>query len=60
MSAFILAFLREEEGSNAIEYVLIAALIAIVLVVGATSVGDELNTFFTRVAGCVQNPTPAC
>lgn len=43
-------FLKDEDGVTAIEYGLIAALIAVVIIVGATAVGTELNGLFNRVA----------
>jgi pilus assembly protein Flp/PilA len=42
-----------EEGIVAIEYVLIAALIAVAIIVGATFLGDELNEFFGFVGNTV-------
>ena len=59
MSKFVLAtrrFLRDEEGVTAIEYGLIAALIAVVIIVGAGLVGTNLNTLFTGIAGCLASP----
>ena len=47
----ILRFLREEEGVTAIEYGLIAALIAVMIITGATAVGTALDLTFTDVAG---------
>ena len=49
-------FLRDEEGVTAIEYGLIAALIAVVIIVGAGLVGTNLNTLFTDIAGCLATP----
>ena len=49
-------FLRDEEGVTAIEYGLIAALIAVVIIVGAGLVGTNLNTLFNGIAGCLENP----
>lgn len=43
--------IRNEEGVTAIEYGLIAALIAVVIIGGATLVGVNLNALFTTVAG---------
>lgn len=62
MSKFILAakrFIRDEEGVTAIEYGLIAALIAIAIVVGAGLTGTALNDLFTRVATCLDAPNAA-
>jgi len=52
-------FLREEEGANAVEYSLLAGLIAIALVVGAGALGTELNTFLDNVSKCVKTPSTA-
>ena len=40
---------RDEAGATAIEYGLIAALIAVALITTVTSVGGQLNTTFGRV-----------
>lgn len=48
---FIKNFLREEDGVTAIEYGLIAALIAVVIIASVTSVGNALETVFTSIAG---------
>jgi pilus assembly protein Flp/PilA len=52
----ILYFLRDEEGVTAIEYGLIAALIAVAIIVGATAIGVNLNAIFTYIAGLVTPP----
>lgn len=44
-------FLKDEEGVTAIEYGLIAALIAVVIIVAVQTVGQNLNAIFTHVAG---------
>lgn len=46
-------FLRDEEGVTAIEYGLIAALIAVVIIAGARFVGTGLNNTFRNVAACL-------
>ena len=43
-------FVREEEGVTAIEYGLIAALIAIVIIAAVTAVGQNLVTVFQNIA----------
>ena len=53
-------FLRDEDGVTAIEYGLIAALIAIAIIVGAALVGTNLNTLFNRIGACLSNPSAAC
>jgi pilus assembly protein Flp/PilA len=51
MSKFVSRFINDESGATAIEYGLIAALIAVVLVTAITAIGTNLNTTFTNVAG---------
>ena len=63
MNKLVLAthrFLRDEEGVTAIEYGLIAALIAVVIIAGAAAVGGGLNTLFTNIAACLTTPTATC
>ena len=43
-------FTREESGATAIEYGLLAALVALGITVGATALGTELGLFFGRIA----------
>ena len=43
--------LSQEEGVTAIEYGLIAALVAVVIIGGATLLGANLNTLFENIAG---------
>jgi pilus assembly protein Flp/PilA len=49
----ILNFLRNDSGATAIEYGLIAAGIAVVIIGAVQSVGTALNTTFTSVAAAV-------
>jgi pilus assembly protein Flp/PilA len=42
-------FIHDEEGVTAIEYGLIAALIAVVIIGAVTTVGDNLLLVFERV-----------
>ncbi len=46
-------FIREEDGVTAIEYGLIAALIAVVIIATVTFVGEELSTIFNRIANAL-------
>ena len=50
MTDIIKNFWKDEEGATAIEYGLIAGLIAVGIVVGATALGTDLNGLFTRIA----------
>jgi len=47
-------FLRNESGATAIEYGLIAALIAVVIIGAVTAVGTSLNTTFGSVSSAVK------
>jgi pilus assembly protein Flp/PilA len=54
MKNFLSRFLSNESGATAIEYGLIAAGIAVVIVGMVRLVGTNLNGTFTTVAGAVQ------
>jgi pilus assembly protein Flp/PilA len=56
---FITKFLREEDGVTAIEYGLIAALIAVGIIVGASAVGISINGLMQRIADCMNTPDTA-
>jgi pilus assembly protein Flp/PilA len=45
----LIRFLKDEDGVTAIEYGLIAALIAVVIIVAVTLVGTELSDTFNEV-----------
>lgn len=53
MKAFWLKFWRDEEGATAIEYGLIAALIAVVAIGGMTLIGTNLESKFNEVANTI-------
>lgn len=50
MRGFIVRFLRDERGVTAIEYGLIAALIAVVIIAGVRAVGSKTAISFNRIA----------
>lgn len=50
MSAIFARFMKDESGATAIEYGLIAALISVALITGATALGDALNTQFQSLS----------
>ena len=43
-------FIRDEQGATAIEYGLIASLIAVVIIVAVAAVGTALSTTFQNIA----------
>jgi pilus assembly protein Flp/PilA len=51
MAALLSRLLKDESGATAIEYGLIAALIATALITGATTLGGALNTQFNGLSG---------
>ena len=48
----------EEEGATAVEYALMVALIAAVIIAGATLLGTSTNTKFNFVAGKIDGAGP--
>lgn len=49
MTQFMKRFAKDESGATAIEYGLIAALIAVVIIGALQLIGTNLNTKFTAV-----------
>jgi pilus assembly protein Flp/PilA len=58
MSKLFARFVKDESGATAIEYGLIAALIALAIVVGATALGNALNDQFTNIANALNAAAP--
>jgi pilus assembly protein Flp/PilA len=50
MTKFITKFAKDESGATAIEYGLIAALIAVVIISAVTAMGTSMKTKFNSVA----------
>ena len=50
MTHFLTRLVHDESGATAIEYGLIAALIAVAIITAATSVGTSLSGTFNTVA----------
>lgn len=53
---FIKNFIREEDGVTAIEYGLIAALIAVVIIVAVTLIGTRLDATFDTIGNALPAP----
>ncbi|MEY3900280.1 MAG: Flp family type IVb pilin [Betaproteobacteria bacterium] len=49
-------FWKDESGVTAIEYGLIAALIALGIIAGATALGGKLSTLFTNIGNTLIPP----
>ncbi len=50
MSKIFARFMKDESGATAIEYGLIAALISVALIAGATTLGNSLSNTFTSIS----------
>jgi pilus assembly protein Flp/PilA len=48
-------FFKDESGASAVEYGLLVALIAVVIVGAVTTLGSNLSTKFDSVATTIQN-----
>ncbi|KEQ03512.1 Flp family type IVb pilin [Pseudorhizobium pelagicum] len=63
MSKFFARFIKDESGATAIEYGLIAALISVALIAGASTLGESLDNTFSAIAGkmeaCVEGAATA-
>jgi len=49
-------FLKNEDGATAIEYGLIAALIAVVIIGAVSSLGGQISTTFGDIKDAMVNP----
>lgn len=64
LRGFLAFTLREKKGATAVEYGLMVALIAIVIVASVVLIGTGLNNVFATVADCLKQlnaagcPTP--
>ncbi|HET7317330.1 MAG TPA: Flp family type IVb pilin [Sphingomicrobium sp.] len=62
--AKFLKLIKNEEGATAIEYGLIAALIAVAAIAAMSNVGTSLSSTFGHVSSCLDGaaatPTTAC
>ena len=51
MKNLVARFVKDESGVTAIEYGLIASLIGVAIIVGATALGSKLNSAFQTLSG---------
>ncbi|MGQ0660265.1 Flp family type IVb pilin [Sphingosinicella sp.] len=58
MRIFIRRLTRSEQGATAIEYGLIAALIAVAAITAMQGLGSSLNSTFTNVSTAMQGSNP--
>jgi pilus assembly protein Flp/PilA len=59
MTKLMSRFLKDESGATAIEYGLIAALISVALITGATTLGNRLNSVFSGLGNKMNNAVTA-
>lgn len=58
---FARQFWADEDGATAIEYGLLAALIAVVIIAGVSAIGTNLETTFLKIADCMASTKgPLC
>ena len=50
----ILNLIRDESGATAIEYALIASLIAVAIITAVQTVGTKVSTVFTEVGNALK------
>jgi len=53
----IKAFIQDESGATAIEYGLIAGLVAVAIIAALTALGSSLSELFSNVADTVEGAT---
>ncbi len=53
MTRLLNRFLKDASGATAIEYGLIAAMVAVAIIAGVTSIGTSVNGVMTNLAGNV-------
>jgi pilus assembly protein Flp/PilA len=48
-------FIRDDQGQDLIEYILLGSFIALVALGGATALGTNINTWYSNVASWVSD-----
>ena len=48
-------FIRDDQGQDLIEYLLLGSFIALVALVGATNLGTQINSWYDNVASWVDS-----
>lgn len=51
-------FWQDERGADATEYALLAALVAVGIIGGATTLGTRISALFTGIGNTVEANTP--
>lgn len=58
MKNIVSRFAKDESGATAIEYGLIAGLIAIAIIGAATTLGTQLSAMFGRISNTLSGAVP--
>jgi pilus assembly protein Flp/PilA len=53
MTAMLKQLWRDEEAPTAVEYGIMVALIAVVIIIAVQTIGTDLNTTFNKVSGAL-------
>lgn len=56
MKALVSRFLKDESGATAIEYGLIASLIAVAIITAATTLGGNISATFNKISAEINKP----
>lgn len=56
LTSAVRRFVRDEEGATMAEYALLVAVIALVALAGAKTLGNNLNSKFNSTATTIANP----
>lgn len=59
MNKFLTLFIKDEEGASAIEYALIAVMVALVLVAFTDDISTKVTAIFTAISGGLSTGTAA-
>jgi pilus assembly protein Flp/PilA len=59
MTTFLSRLVRDDEGQDLIEYVLIGSFVSIAALTAATALGTNLNTWYSSVASFVASAAAA-
>ena len=57
MLKFLNTFRKDESGATMVEYGLLVAVIAMVVVIGAVTVGEGITNTFDSASDCASNAT---
>jgi pilus assembly protein Flp/PilA len=58
MLALVKRFFDDERGATATEYAMLIIFIALAIAGGATLLGSNINTLFSRIGASINNLTP--